>query len=276
MCKRKENGDDVPLGAPSPHPQNVSDIGTTDTSSTAHAISNEDLKQLVQHYHDIIAQKNEVISQQNVIIQQKEDTIQQQGQIISIKDTHIQRLEDDNSQLRESIHKQSATIDILTKRISELENYLESVAYNKPANVESQPDGADLKLICDTLSVYISKEKNDRDRIHKSISTLMKSNHLAVVAQPDNPQKRQIVVTAQFLSEFIRVMLEIMNSTQRRAIVSKRKGVIPAMAQYIKQNVKLRRGNHGPLTSICYDSLRETIRRAAIKYTEEHKVSATF
>ena len=132
MCKRKENGDDVPLGAPSPHPQNVSDIGTTDTSSTAHAISNEDLKQLVQHYHDIIAQKNEVISQQKETIQQKENTIQQQGHIISIQDTHIQRLEDDNSQLRESIHKQSATIDILTKRISELENYLESVAYNKP------------------------------------------------------------------------------------------------------------------------------------------------
>ena len=67
-----------------------------------------------------------------------------------------------------------------------------------------------------------------------------------------------------------------MNSTLRRNIVSKRKGAIPAMAKFIIQRVKLRRGNHGPLTSICYDSLRETIRRAAIKYTEEHKVSATF
>ncbi|MBR1463135.1 MAG: hypothetical protein IJ604_07130 [Prevotella sp.] len=276
MCKHKENGDDVPLGDPYSHPRNASDIDPADTSSPACDLTKEELQEPTNKYKDIINHLNDLIALQKETIQQKDDTIKQQKHIISMLESIISRQDDDIKQLKTEHNRQTETISISTKKISELESCVESLSYANPIKAEYQPTKDNLNHIYSQLATYIDHRKDQLPHIHNTIRQLLASRQLAVVRSRNNPKETDIVVTAQHLSDFIRALFDMMNDEKLQEFATKKKGATPRMANWLVKIIKQRKGEHNEPTEIGFDTLREIIRRAAKRHIEKHEISATF
>lgn len=276
MCKHKENGDDVPLGDSYTHTRNASDIDPADTSSPLCDHSKEELLELLNKYKDIINHQNDLIVQQNETIQQKDDTIKQQKHIISMLESIISRQDDDIKQLKTERNQQNETISISTKKISELESCVESLSYAAPIKAEYQPTNDNLKHIYSLLSTYIDHREDQLPHIYNTIRQLLANRQLAVVHSRNNPKEKDVVVTAQHLSDFIRALFDMMNEEKLHEFATKKKGATPRMANWLVKIIKQRKGERNEPTEIGFDSLREIIRRAAKQHIEKHEISATF
>ena len=170
----------------------------------------------------------------------------------------------------ERIDEFSGTIELKTQEISQLSHLVSSLTYSNPAKAEYQPNQENIKHILDRLAPYTSPMKEAMQNMQHSMSEMMNDNHLAVVASNDKQQQKYIVVSSQFLAEFIKHLVDNMSPVKRTQIIKKKRGVIPQMAHYLVQQVKVRRRPKSAPQDIGYHSMRETIRRAFNNYAKEH------
>ena len=270
MCMHKENGPDVPLGAQQPQQQDVDAIGLSDNGHPSHAFDETLYLQIIQHLNSVIEQKDNIIQDQHRVIQDKDTTIQQLEQQVAQQGTTIGQQNEIIEVMQERIDEFSGTIELKTQEISQLSHLVSSLTYSNPAKAEYQPNQENIKHILDRLAPYTSPMKEAMQNMQRSMSEMMNDNHLAVVASNDKQQQKYIVVSSQFLAEFIKHLVDNMSPVKRTQIIKKKRGVIPQMAHYLVQQVKVRRRPKSAPQDIGYHSMRETIRRAFNNYAKEH------